>query len=396
MTRYESPGYYCVVGTGEGRPTAEEYTEGRIFLAEEQLVCGAGTMDAGGYADTLDTYSESTVRRLFGNRFDPQEFDISAALDHDWSVVVPFPEIVRVEFRSWDGSRLRGADHSYAVYVDAPGVLRGTLSIQLGRGTRNRGAGSKRHRTLVQWLDGIAPGTTPERGAKGDATGDPTAVNAGTAGSPARNGSRVGSDSSPASESPPNTHSSERAAGSEHARTTADAGAPPPSDTEPDDPRADPTLDRQTDHSQAVDPPENTSTPPVDAAPDADVRADSAGDDADAMATAGGESAGETEPTWLDGEPDEPALILKNRSDIRLQPRIRCRRADEVLFADDIDLAPDETRRWTEFPEWGVVHLDILFGDGTRKAERIAETQLRSPPVGVDLHASGVEIRSTD
>lgn len=401
MARYESPGYYCVVGTGNGQPTAEECTEGRIFLAEDRLVCGAGTMGAGGYADTLDTYSESTVRRLFGNRFDPQEFDINAAFDHDWSVVVPFPEIVRAEFRSWEDTRLRGADHSYAVYVDAPGALRGTLSIQLGRGIRNRGAGRKRHEALAGWLNGAASETTPEHGAKRAATGEAatTAEHAGAADPTDRNGSDAEPDPSPASPgSSPNPPSSARAGDSRRQTATADAGASPASDSNSDGLSADPTPDRETDDGQTADPPGNTSTPPSDTALDADASADRTDADVGAIAHGEDESASEPEsdPTWLDREPDESALILKNRSDIRLQLRIRCRRAGEVLFVADIDLAPAETHRWREFPEWGVVHLDILFSDGSRKAEQIDEANVRSPPVGIDLYASGIEIHPAD
>ena len=398
MTRYESPGYYCIVGTGNGRPTAEECTEGRIFLAEDRLVCGAGTMGAGGYADALDTYSESTVRRLFGNRFDPQEFDVSAAFDHDWSVVIPYPEIVRAELRSWDGSPLRGADHSYAVYVDAPGALRGTLSIQLGRGVRNRGAGRKRHEALARWLDGVDSETVPERGAKRAREASTTTEHAGGADPTDRIGSDAEPDPSPASpESSPTPPASERAVDSGR-KTTADSGASPASESNPEGPSPDPTPDRQTDDGRAADPSGTASTPRGDTALDADTTAD--GTAADAGVTAHGEDEFASEPesdsTWLDNEPDEPALILKNRSDIRLQPRIRCRRAGEVLFVDDVDLAPDETRRWKEFPEWGAVHLDILFGDGSRKAEQIDEANVRSPPVGVDLYPGGVEIHPAD
>ena len=155
MTRHESPGYYCVTDTPDERPDAEECAEGRLFVDADRLVCGAGEMGGLGYADTLDTYSESTVRRLFGNRFDPQEFDLGTALQRDATLVVPLSAIVGAELRQWEGAQPRGAEHTFAVAVHAPSALEDPLLLQLGRGGRNRGTGRTRHTSFARWLDAL-------------------------------------------------------------------------------------------------------------------------------------------------------------------------------------------------------------------------------------------------
>ena len=89
MSYHETPGYYCVADGVEEPPPSEECTEGRLFLDADRLVCGAGRMGGNGYADTLDEYSGSTVRRAFGNRFDPQEFGLDEATRREGTITVP-------------------------------------------------------------------------------------------------------------------------------------------------------------------------------------------------------------------------------------------------------------------------------------------------------------------
>ena len=378
MTHQEAPGYYCVTGTPNYLPAAEEFVEGRLFIDGDQLVCGAGEMRGGGYAETLDTYSESTVRRLFGNRFDPQEFRLEVAFDRQATLVVPLSAVSSADLQRWDGSQLRGADETFAVCVRAPSVLYDPVLIQLGRGGRNRGAGRTRHASLAAWLDafGADMSSAPATEANGEpveaAGTDRRTVQATEASSEsvAATESNGGPDESTASPDPAEAEDASGANG-----PAADSG-PSSSNTQPPDAATD---------AQPSDTPAGTEDPglePSNATSGADTEPDDAGADTD------------PEPTWLDAEPDTPALIVKNRSDIRLQPRIRGRHRNDVIFLDDVDLAPGETHRWTEFPQRGLVHLDILFDDGSRRAEQLDERHLQSPPVGIDLYASGIEIHS--
>ena len=360
MTHHEAPGYYCVTATPDYLPAAGECVEGRLFIDGDQLVCGAGEMRGGGYAETLDTYSESTVRRLFGNHFDPQEFRLEVAFEREATLAIPLSAVSSSELQRWDGSRLRGADNTFAVCVRAPSVLYDPVLLQLGRGGRNRGTGRTRHASLAAWLDASSadPASTPATGANREPDESTTRPDpAEAAGASGANGPAPDTGQpSPDPQSP-------------------DAGQPSP---DPHSPDAAPDA-RPPDAAADTREPEPG---PNDATPGAETESDDTGADTP------------PEPTWLDAEPETPALIVKNRSDIRLQPRIRGRHRNDVLFVDDLDLDPGETHRWTEFPQTGLVHLDILFGDGSRQAEQLDERHLQSPPVGIDLYASGVEVHS--
>ena len=431
MTRHESPGYYCVTDTPDERPDAEECAEGRLFVDADRLVCGAGEMGGLGYADTLDTYSESTVRRLFGNRFDPQEFDLGTALQRDATLVVPLSAIVGAELRQWEGAQLRGAEHTFAVVVRAPSALDDPLLLQLGRGGRNRGTGRTRHVSFARWLDALDEATASDADAAASDTGAgaSTSPSGGAAGTPEDAGSAgtTDADESAATDPEPSTTEPQAAdaapdtpqsgaladvarsapvdapteSGPETGDATADSGGQGSPDAdesvatnpEPGEDGATESVDSDGDGTETVDSDDATD----EAAETDDATAESAGSDDEPVDSGEPDSeAADPEPTWLDDEPDDPALIVKNRSNIRLRPRIRCRRGGEVLFLDDIDLAPGDTHRWTEFPEEGVVHLDILFDDGSRNAEQLDERHLRSPPVGVDLYASGVEVHAAE
>ena len=431
MTRHESPGYYCVTDTPDERPDAEECAEGRLFVDADRLVCGAGEMGGLGYADTLDTYSESTVRRLFGNRFDPQEFDLGTALQRDATLVVPLSAIVGAELRQWEGAQLRGAEHTFAVVVRAPSALDDPLLLQLGRGGRNRGTGRTRHVSFARWLDALDGATASDADAAASDAGIGASMSSpeGAADTPEDPGSAgttdadesVATDPEPSTAEPqaadaaPDTPQSGALAdvarsapvdaptesGPETGDATADSGGQGPPDADesvaadpgPGEDGATETVDSDGDGTETVDSDDATD----EAADTDDATAESAGSDDEPVDSGEPDSeAADPEPTWLDDEPDDPALIVKNRSNIRLRPRIRCRRGGEVLFLDDIDLAPGDTHRWTEFPEEGVIHLDILFDDGSRNAEQLDERHLRSPPVGVDLYASGVEVHAAE
>ena len=432
MTRHEAPGYYFVTDTPDEQPSTDDCVEGRLFIADDRLVCGVGKMGGMGYADALDAYSESTVRRLFGNRFDPQEVDLDTTLQQDATVVVPLSAVASADLRQWDGSRRRGAEHTFAVAVRAPSALDSPLLLQLGRGERNRGTGRTRHESLARWLDGVADGTAS------DSETDASATDAGTGASPTESDdSTAASDDSTATPAGTGVADSTDADGPAAADREPSTAEPQPADAAPDaasgaladvarsTPVGSPDQSAPATDESTADPVESdaestpsaattqgsadagadastTSEPaaadsgeedPADAAPapdpgdeDADEAADTDSEDADP----------DPEPTWLDEEPDAPALIVKNRSDIRLRPRVRCRHEGEVLFLDDLDLEPGDTRRWTDFPEEGMVHLDILFDDGSRKAEQLDERHLRSPPVGIDLHASGAEVHPAE
>lgn len=391
MTRYETPGYYRVTDTPDELPSAGDCVEGRVFVTHDRLVCGAGEMGGMGYADALDDYSESTVRRLFGSRLDPQELDFDTALGRDGTVAVRLSDVASAELRRWDGSRLRGAEHTFAVCIHVPSALEDPLLLQLGRGGRNRGTGRTRHASLARWVDALADGaaSTPESEAT-DTESTPTTEAAGFAGT-------TDVDESTAADS---TQSDpETGPAIDPGETPSDAGSatPAPPGRDSADTESDTSVTQSPDAADAsadragasggVNQSDGTDSfrDESEAAPRADPP--DAEPDPDEIAP---------EPTWLDTEPDAPALIVKNRSDIRLRPRIRCRHENEVLFLDDVDLAPEDTRRWPEFPEEGVVHLDILFDDGSRKAEHLDERHLRSPPVGIDLYASGVEVHAEE
>jgi hypothetical protein len=445
MTRHEVPGYYCVTDTPDEQPSADDCVEGRLFIADDRLVCGVGKMGGMGYADTLDTYSESTVRRLFGNRFDPQEVDLDTTLQQDGTVTVPLSAVASADLRQWDGSRRRGADHTFAVHVRAPSALDSPLLLQLGRGGRNRGTGRTRHASLAQWLDALNEGSASGSDAAGTDTGteastadsESTATpgSDGATGPTGADGSAAGSgDADPesstaepqAADVAPDTPQSGALAdvarsepvdrpaesGPETGDSTADpAGMSSGAESAPSASPTQDSADTGSDASATSEPAtadtsagSDDENPTADAGPGPDEDGGDATDPEDGdSGTADPEDSDDTdsdetnpEPTWLDDEPDAPALIVKNRSDIRLRPRIRCRHGGEVLFLDDLDLAPEDTRRWTDFPEEGVVHLDILFDDGSRKAEQLDERHLRSPPVGIDLYASGAEVHSAE
>ena len=457
MTRHEAPGYYCATDTPGERPPTDDCTEGRLFLTDDRLVCGAGKMGGMGYVDTLDTYSESTVRRLFGNRLDPQEVVLDTTLQQDATVVVPLSAVASAELRQWEGSRLRGAEHTFAVAVRAPSTLDTPLLLQLGRGGRNRGTGRTRHASLAQWLDALNDGAASASDAEaatdtGTGASPPTSDGSTTtreatgAADTTDAGGSAGDDPEPSTAEP---QSPEPAPDMPRSGALADVarsepvGAPAESGSETSDATADPVTapsDAESTPSASTpdpaDPGSDTAVPPEPETPDSSADSgggdspvgadpgsgrsdedtddsgdanevtgsdgdanDATGSDGDADGVTGSDTDSEDadpEPTWLDDEPDDPALIVKNRSNIRLRPRIRCRHEGEVLFLDDIDLVPGDTHRWTEFPEEGVVHFDILFDDGSRNAEQLDERHLRSPPVGIDLYVSGAEVHPAE
>ncbi|MEZ3117650.1 hypothetical protein RYH80_17165 [Halobaculum sp. MBLA0147] len=145
-----TPGYFTTTETTRSEP--ETLVEGRLFLTDTELVCGAGTGPVtSGYAGAVDDHAGSTLRRLFGGRLDPQQFSLDDARSRERTVVVPFAAVDDVASVSWSGSDLSGTDQTFAVRVETSRVD-GSLLLQLGHGTRNRGSGRERHdrlRTLL-------------------------------------------------------------------------------------------------------------------------------------------------------------------------------------------------------------------------------------------------------
>jgi hypothetical protein len=221
----------------------------------------------------------------------------------------------------------------------------------------------------------------------------------------------TGTDGSKSVETSDSTDAPEAAVGATHAGSgTADAAeiegvtddandASEPVGTTADVTGAAP----RSDASEAPSPPtEGSDTtgeqPQTGENPDAeDGTAETATVDMEDAAAAGTEAADAgDEPSWVSSMPEAPALVLKNQSDILLEPRIRCRCDGDVVFLDDIRIESGETYRWADLPEEGPVYVDVLFSHGSRAAEQVPEDALRPGPVGIDLHASGSEIRTRE
>lgn len=154
MTEYQAAGYYCVIDSLTHQPDATDCLEGRLALTTEGLVCAVND-DLDGYTAAVDAYSGSTVRRLFGGKYDPQTFQIEDATSNERTVAVPYDSIVAAELCSWEGSDLRGATAGYGVFVR---TTTDDFVLQLGRGERNRGSGQTRHTALASELESRASG----------------------------------------------------------------------------------------------------------------------------------------------------------------------------------------------------------------------------------------------
>lgn len=157
MSRHEAPAYFLVTDDTDGEPDPESCTEGRLFLNEERLVCGAGdpAMQEG-YVGRIDDHAGSTVRRLFGGVKGFQEFDATDATGRERTRSLSLDAVTGVDTVEWAGSDLRGADRTYGVRVDARELAGRSLLVQLGRGWRNRGSGRKRHAALARAIGAMA------------------------------------------------------------------------------------------------------------------------------------------------------------------------------------------------------------------------------------------------
>lgn len=172
MTVPEAPAYFCLVDDLREPPAVETYTEGRVFVGEEELVCGAGNPEVqDGYIGRMDSHSESTVRRVLGRRKDFQEFDLPAARDRTETVSIEFGRVTDAESVDWPGSNLGGSDRTYGVRVDSPAFGDADLLIQFGRGWRNRGSGRDRHEAFARLVrakaddvDSVVPDSTASVG----------------------------------------------------------------------------------------------------------------------------------------------------------------------------------------------------------------------------------------
>ncbi|MFC7250802.1 hypothetical protein ACFQJ5_13270 [Halomicroarcula sp. GCM10025324] len=168
MTTHETPCYYRVGPRQSDSPAIEDCVEGRLRLTEEGLVLGTdATSSDGSYTDRIDKHSNSAIRRLFGGHFDPQLFSFDD-LPTDRTIAVPLTSIQDVQFLTWDGSHLRGADQTHGILVQTTAFGGDALLIQLGHGDRNRGSGTKRHRLFAQTLDALLAQSSPDRSAAGN------------------------------------------------------------------------------------------------------------------------------------------------------------------------------------------------------------------------------------
>lgn len=162
MSAHEAPAYFCVTDDISGPPSAESCTEGRLFLDETELVCGAGDPDVQeGYIGRVDSHAGSTVRRLFGGLKGFQEFEVAAARTREATRSLALDAVTGVETVEWEGSELVGADRTYGVRVESPRLADGTLVVQLGRGWRNRGSDRERHVALARLLRAKADADEP-------------------------------------------------------------------------------------------------------------------------------------------------------------------------------------------------------------------------------------------
>ncbi|MFC7028317.1 hypothetical protein ACFQH8_14430 [Halomicroarcula sp. GCM10025710] len=168
MTTHETPCYYRVGPRQSDSPAIEDCVEGRLRLTEEGLVLGTdATSSDGSHTDRIDKHSNSAIRRLFGGHFDPQLFSFDD-LPTDRTIAVPLTSIQDVQFLTWDGSHLRGADQTHGILVQTTAFGGDALLIQLGHGDRNRGSGTKRHRLFAQTLDALLAQSSPDRSAAGN------------------------------------------------------------------------------------------------------------------------------------------------------------------------------------------------------------------------------------
>ncbi len=237
MSRHEAPAYFCVTESVGRNPPAESCVEGRLFVEDRRLVCGAGDPTVqSGYVGKVDDHAGSTVRRFLGGFKGFQEFDATAAASRDRTRSVALTEVSDVGFTEWEGSELKGADRTYAVVVDAAEFAGESLVIQLGRGWRNRGSGRQRHAALARVIRALSANADGESDAT--AAGDASAVTAtaGTAGGDAE----TGGDAS----------GTARAATAEPAGTAG--GTMPETGSEVDDETGDTTLVARNDTGSPV------------------------------------------------------------------------------------------------------------------------------------------------
>lgn len=154
MNRLETPAYYAVTDSTDAPPAPKDCIEGRLFLDETHLLCGAGeAFTEGGYAEKLDDHSASSLRIMFGGKTDPQQVSVNDVEQKDGSISVPLTAIADASVLQWNGNDRRGENATYAVRVEAPNVVSDSLLVQLGKGERNRGTLRQRHATLAAVLD---------------------------------------------------------------------------------------------------------------------------------------------------------------------------------------------------------------------------------------------------
>jgi hypothetical protein len=192
MSRHEAPAYFCTTESVGRNPPAESCVEGRLFVEDRRLVCGAGDSAVqSGYVGKVDDHAGSTVRRFLGSFKGFQEFDATEAANRERTRSVALAGVTDVAFAEWEGSELKGADRTYAVVVDAAELAGESLVIQLGRGWRNRGSGRQRHAALARVIRALSANADAESDAT--AAGDASAV-AATAGTARGDAGSTGGD----------------------------------------------------------------------------------------------------------------------------------------------------------------------------------------------------------
>lgn len=158
MRRYQTPGYYNFIESlGEYRPS--NCVEGRLFLDDEKLLCGAG--DHGGYGDTTDQYSGSILRRFFGKKHNPQRFEYDTARSRHNSVAISLDSVTDIKIVKWNKSELNRARDTYGVLLIDTSMAKNGLMLQLGEGKQNQGTGKNRHVALATAVTNRSSGLHP-------------------------------------------------------------------------------------------------------------------------------------------------------------------------------------------------------------------------------------------
>lgn len=140
MSSHEAPAYFCLTETPRERPPVDSCTEGRLFLTDERLLCGAGDPAVqNGYIGRVDAHAGSTVRRLLGGLKGFQDFTVDEARPREQTQTVGLDTLYSVAVVQWPTTELKGTGQTYGVKLESSEFADRSLIVQLGSGWRNRG-----------------------------------------------------------------------------------------------------------------------------------------------------------------------------------------------------------------------------------------------------------------